>query len=358
MIEPDDYGYGPTETRAHRATHGPPAHFEAFWSAWRERVSAARPTLSGVGRAQDVSDPGIRESFSGVKSVEIGCRLVLPSEAAPVRRMVVTSHGYACSNSLDDAADALRAASDRGVAILLVRVRGFPGSQVDTGDLQHAPGGWIRHGLETDEGWVLPDAVADLVCAVRAMRRRFGAETPLTLDGESFGAGLAVLGAAQLAHLGAPVDRLSIGVPTFGDWPWRSRHRGLGSGGEVLAFASSMRDAGASVLERACLADAALHAPDVRVTTLAKLADRDEVVPAPTAAAVVNALGPPPERLWRFRTPYGHFDGGLGNARRHALFERLREAFWAAEPAALAPLMREWAPLMESGVRPPPGSDV
>jgi len=43
------------------------------------------------------------------------------------------------------------------------------------------------------------------------------------------------------------------------------------------------------------------------------------VVPAPTAAAVFNALAGDPGRKWRFTVRYGHHDGGVADMRRHAL---------------------------------------
>ncbi|HRJ50853.1 MAG TPA: hypothetical protein PKU91_09975, partial [Phycisphaerales bacterium] len=75
------------------------------------------------------------------------------------------------------------------------------------------------------------------------------------------------------------------------------------------------------------IADAVVHAAEVRAPTLCKLAERDDVVPAPSAAAVYNAIGTDPVAKWRFVTPYGHFDGGIRNARRHAIFDKVVELF-------------------------------
>ena len=55
----------------------------------------------------------------------------------------------------------------------------------------------------------------------------------------------------------------------------------------------------------------------------------DDVVPAPSAAAVFNGLASP--RAWRFVTRFGHYDGGVADARRHVLFARLHPSF--ADPA-------------------------
>ena len=73
------------------------------------------------------------------------------------------------------------------------------------------------------------------------------------------------------------------------------------------------------------LFDAAFHAPMIRSPCLCKLAVLDDTVPAPTAAAVYNALGS--GQKWRIVTQYGHFDGGLRDARIHAQFERTQVDF-------------------------------
>ena len=54
---------------------------------------------------------------------------------------------------------------------------------------------------------------------------------------------------------------------------------------------------------------------------------------APTQAAVFNALATPTGLRHRFPVRFGHYDGGLANARRHAQFEAAAEAFLdPAEP--------------------------
>ena len=45
----------------------------------------------------------------------------------------------------------------------------------------------------------------------------------------------------------------------------------------------------------------------------------------PSAAAIINAISA--AQKWRFVTRFGHFEGGLADARRHAIFERIHPAF-------------------------------
>ncbi|QKK09594.1 MAG: hypothetical protein HND58_16435 [Planctomycetota bacterium] len=101
------------------------------------------------------------------------------------------------------------------------------------------------------------------------------------------------MAAAQTPHDWLRIDRLAIGLPTFGDWSWRledPERMAFGSGAELRALLRSLGpDAAAEARETLRLCDAAVHAKKVRAATLCKLALRDEVVPAPSAAAVFNA---------------------------------------------------------------------
>jgi hypothetical protein len=67
------------------------------------------------------------------------------------------------------------------------------------------------------------------------------------------------------------------------------------------------------------------------------------VVPAPSAAAVFNALGTPRALKWRYVVRYGHFEGGIRDARAHARFERLAERFLdpAVEPTGIDAALAE-----------------
>jgi cephalosporin-C deacetylase-like acetyl esterase len=285
--------------------------------------------------------------------VRIGCALQMPQ--GPTRAGLVALHGYGDVPTLAHSAAGWEPLVDRGVAVLTVRVRGYPGSRLDAAHLAGASdraggGRWITVGLDrpvTENGcgteWSFSYAVADAVNAVRALRAELdrpaqsgGHGTPIYLHGESFGGALAVIAASILADRDE-IARLAIGVPGMGDWAWRLSEPdrcGLGSGTLIRQRLDATRDR-ADLCHVLRAFDAAIHARRVRCPVLCKLAFRDEVVPAPAAAAVFNALGADPGQKWRHTTRYGHFDGGLSDLRRHADFQRKVMAFLdpGSEPA-------------------------
>jgi cephalosporin-C deacetylase-like acetyl esterase len=370
MPEPDDFGLSPVATLAHVGEGMPAPMHQPCWNRWREAVVAAESCL-GPAEPADPSDPTATHRLESVRGVRIGCRLELPPKGTALRAGLVTMHGYEVGAMLADDARRWRGLTARGVAVLCVRVRGYPGSQLDTGDWTNEPAsplGWITHGFpavlnrpEEMLGWSLPQAAADVACAARAlctwMGKRTDSACPVFLHGESFGAGLALIAAAQVPTEYVSFDRLAIGLPTLGDWAWRlsdPARMSFGTGAQVLALLRSLGFPGngreAVHTLRTC--DAVIHAGRVRRPVLCKLALRDEVVPAPAAAAVFNALGADPGLKWRFVVPEGHADGGLAGARRHALFERCIEDF--LDPA-LAPeeAMAPWESVLVAGDRPP-----
>lgn len=374
MASPDDFGLSPAQTLAHRAHVEPSGWHRGFWLAWQEAIDTTRARLSEWRGEPDPGDSSATHEIESYRHVRLACRLVEPT-SRPVGAVLIAGHGYGVSDPLERVAHRWRSIADRGVAVVLLRVRGFPGSQRDTGDLTgktdaaRAPHGWICHGLDVGldaatrdpadaMGWVLPQAVADVVLTARAARARYGKALPLYLHGESFSAGLAVIAAARLAR-SDPVTRLVCALPTFGDWPWRlSRRYGpeSASGEQVRRFMTLHARRAEALRETLLLCDTTVHARRVTATALCKLAERDDVVPAPTAAAVCNALATEPDAQWRFVTPFGHCDGGLADARRHALFWRVMEDFY--DPTLeLAGAMRAWAPLMRAGERTPGGED-
>lgn len=344
MHEPDDFGFNPAQTLAHVGLSTPPSGFGPFWANWTERVGAAIPEFTPIDAADEerAGAPGVTHFFESTRGVRVGCR-VTPPAAGPARAVVVTSHGYqvAPGEALADTSPG----SDRDeVATIVVRVRGYPGSQFDTGDLTAHPTGYITYGLESIDTWVIGDAVADVVNACRAASEMFDGAR-LFLHGESFGGGLGVVAASVLGPF-VPCERLLLGLPTLGDWNWRlsaedgSRAR-YGSGRQVAEFIARNRADEESIIQTLRHFDAVVHAARVSCPTICKLALRDEVVPAPTAAAVFNALGTSPGLKWRFLTRYGHFDGGVADVRRHAMFERLCTDFVASEESP-GELMRRW----------------
>lgn len=367
MIEPTDFGLSAVKTLAHVSATAPAPGHSAFWGRWRKSFDEIRPVLgprSAAGR--DPTDPTATHEFEGVHSTRIGCSLWELPRGVPVRGGLVSLHGYGCEEPL--AADETRWAGlvSRGLAVLSVRVRGFPGSCAECGALSRMDGGWVTHGLSESagpdaadpmSGWVLPRAVMDAAHACIALSAHLGPGVPIFLEGESFGGGLAVLAAAQLAGR-LEIARMAIGWPSLGDWGWRLT--GLGGsrltgdagtiGGQVAALLARAGPRAEAMTGLLRLADAVVHAPRVRGAVLAKLAVRDEAVPAPTAAAVFNALGADPGRKWRFVVPYGHFDGGLRPARRLALYERARADF--LDPTRpVDESMKMWEAVLTGGER-------
>ncbi len=357
MIEPDDFGFTgitalarvPGFTRA--GSHAP------FWKRWNEAVWANEPDLvPRAPRDADLTDDSADHQFESVRHTRIGCALTLPRDrATPIRAGLVALHGYESPPRLGVSRDSWQALADRGAAVLTIRVRGYAGSSQDTpalnahvaerGGGEHARGGaaWITHGLCDSEpsgqggvgaDWVLPLAVADVVNACRALRRwmarRPGSPRTLMLHGESFGGGLAVLATSALLQRD-PIDRLVIALPSLGDWPWRldeaQRRCVSGTARHVLELIKARRDREERILEHLRLCDAAVHARRVRCPVLAKLALRDDTVPAPAAAGVFNEIASAPGEKLRVVTRYGHFDGGISDARRHVLFDRLAAEF-------------------------------
>lgn len=329
MQQPEDFGLSSVQTLARVGNTAPEATHPAFWTHWTRAVRGIDPEFSE--REPGPTPDTTLMTWRSLGGVWINGLLLRP---AMPRAGVVVLHGYTAPPPMADDAPRWIRLAQAGAAVLLVRVRGYPESSRDTGDLTSSPFGYITHGLDgpletPDEimRWVIPGAIADVVQAVRGLRAHLGGNAPIFLRGESFGGGLGVL-AAAVADDWAPVRRLAIGLPSLGDWGWRIRRRGLdGAGRHVAEFLRQQGARAGDVARTLRLADAVVHAPNVRYPVLCKLACRDDVVPAPSAAAVFNALGTSRAEKWRFPVRYGHFDGGLRDAREHARFERLAERF-------------------------------
>jgi len=365
MTEPDDFGLSPIQTLARVGdTSRSPRHV-AFWKAWTTAVTALEPRLTLRGMtSEDPSDLSATHEFESCRHVRIGCSLIEPSRGKAKAGLVVL-HGYAGVPTLAEDAAAWKTAADRGLAVLIVRLRGYPGSQVDVPQLvQHAAapagggGQWITHGLESplsDSGfgsdWVFSYAAADAVNACRALRASIGGR-PVFMRGESMGAALAIVAASFLSERDE-IERLVLGLPSMGDWPWRLSHApdqpgaAGGAGGLISRFLADHAAFKPDIAATLRIFDTAVHARRVGCPVMCKLSLRDDVVPAPSAAAVFNALGTSPGLKWRLVTRYGHFDGGIADARRHAHFDRIATEF--LDPG-IDPLSRDWD--SELGARP------
>ncbi len=382
MQLPDDFELSAVATLSHVGDRTPSWRHAAFWSAWEKSLSGVSPALTEIGEsATDVTDPTATHRFEGSRHVGIRGFLVTPPAGVPIKAGLVSVHGYSSVGPLAGERERWEHLSRTGVACLAIRVRGFPGSAKETGVLIDTPGGWIGHGLaelamSEDAAasvqlatWIAPQAVGDVVLALRALSRWMGTGVPMFLHGESLGAGLAVIAAARGRKL-TRIDRLVLELPSLGDWPWRLDLRGdpaarrgrspgqsterspVSVGYQVRELLTHHQQEAGKFHDALRLCDAVVHAGEVTIPTLCKLAERDEVVPAPSAAAVYNALGTDPGLKWRFIVPFGHFDGGLRSARRHAMFERAADLFLdpSLAPPEAAELFEE---SLQSGDRLP-----
>lgn len=375
MIEPDDYGLKDVQTFAHIGDPSPAPDHSRFWRKWYERLVDDSPVLCAR-TAIDESDPSATHEFISMGGVRIGCALVLPKNGQPVRASLVTVHGYKHADALENSPRRWQAIADTGVAVLVIRLRGYPGSQIGIGDMttpdQHGAG-WIGRGFagEHHADWILPNAIADVCNACRVMRNALlhrDTDVPIVVDsaidhpgvyltGKSLGGGLVTIAAGQLiGKLSGEsiIDRLAIALPSLGAWNWRLAHRQSGTTLDIQKILTHHNDRSSELTDRLRLCDAGVHGRKVRVPTLGMLARKDDVAPAPTAAAVFNSIDADPGRKWRFVVPYGHFEGGIANARRHALFERAMVDFF--DPAR-APMdsMSPWEPILHEGTVGPDG---
>jgi cephalosporin-C deacetylase-like acetyl esterase len=368
MIEPEDYGLSDVQTFAHIGDPAPSPDHSVFWKHWFTRLVEHTPILTRRS-TPDPSDPSATHSFVSTDGVHIGCTLVLPEDRA-VCASLVTVHGYNNPGTLTDSVRRFRRIANTGVAVLIIRLRGYPGSQIGIGDqtsIDEHGAGWIGRGFagEKNEGWIVPGAVADVCNACRVMRNALlhrDSEAAISVDesidhpgvflqGSSIGGGLATISAAQLiGKLSGEsiIDRLAISLPSLGAWRWRLEHLRTGTTAEIEQILNHFPERREELIHRLRLCDPVVHARKVRVPTLGMLARKDEVSPAPCAAAIFNAIDADPGRKWRFVVPFGHFEGSIANARRHALFERAMTDFF--DPSLL-PIdsMSQWEPYLHEG---------
>lgn len=317
ISEPENYGLSPEQTLAHTSTAEMPEGFDTFWQGFREEVGSISPRWQGS-LTESVSEVVIPST----RTVRVVARVSIPD--GEISGIIITSHGYSAEGPFSDEPEPW---TEFGLATVRLRVRGYPPSTLDIGDVR---GDWILQGIETADAWILKGAVADIIQACRCGKMAFGPDLPVFLHGESFGGGLAVIATAQMSAMSEQPQRLVLGLPTFGDWIWRSTRYCNGSGGQVNMLLDARRGKQREYLmSNLLLFDATLHARNVTCPLLSKLAYIDDTVPAPSAAAIHNAIAS--QRKWRFETKYGHYDGGISDLRRHAVFERIHPQF--ADPA-------------------------
>lgn len=368
---------GFVRTFAHIGDPVPASDHSPFWKHWFEDLIECTPVLTR--RAyEDPSDPGATHEFVSSEGVVIGTRLVLPRDGRPVGASLVTVHGDMPPDPLEVNARRWQRVADRGVAVLLMRLRGYPGSRVSCGNLTEIGergNTWITHGFDSEshEDWILPKGVADVCNACRVMRNALlHRDTDLEirvddeiehpgvyLHGSSLGGGMAVISAAQLIGKlrgESIVDRLAIAMPSLGDWATRFASPS-GTAAQLRAIVDADPDRREELMGRLKLCDAIVHGRRVRVPTLGMLARQDAVVPADCAAAVFNSIDADPGRKWRYLIDHGHTDGHAPTNRRIALFRRALCDFFDPRFAPIRSLDR-WEPLMHDGSSPPDGVEL
>lgn len=368
---------GFVRTFAHIGDPVPASDHAPFWKHWFAGLIEQSPVLTRR-IDEDRSDPSATHEFESVDGTMIGARLVLPRDGTGVKASLVTVHGDMPPDPLEVNAQRWQRVADRGVAVLLIRLRGYPGSQTTCGDLvsigEHG-NAWITRGFDSEkhEDWILPKAVADVCNACRVMRnallhRDTDLEIPVDaeiehpgvyLHGSSLGGGLAVISAAQLIGRlrgESIVDRLAIAMPSLGDWARRFEHP-TGTAAALKRVVDANPDRQEELMARLKLCDAVVHGRKVRVPTFGMLARRDAVVAPECAAAVFNAIDADPGRKWRFLIEHGHFDGDVGTNRRIALYRRALCDFFDPDAAPIRSLDR-WESVMHEGTRTPDGTEI
>ena len=322
---PGDYGFTPGDLAERRVAPLLPPDFAEYWQLFREEVAAAQPRPRGCDAVE----------FTSLRGVRIAMRVDRPADR--IAGMLLILHGAEVSDDIE--AEPPAWAQSLPMAIVRVRVRGFPPSHADD-PARHAGVPWILRDIEDPGQWIVRGAVGDVLLARRAALTMLSDElpphAPWMLEGTSLGGGLAIIAAAQAALLGDPPARLAISLPSLGDWDFRTTHVDLGFGGMIAERLRQLRGDGDRIRRSLALCDAVHHAFHVQVPLLARLAHRDEVVPAPAAYAVTAAIGSA-ERALHYVT-FGHYDGGLADLRRHAQFERRLTRFLDPDVAVDAAL--------------------
>ncbi len=317
LSEPENYGLSSEQTLAHTCATRQPDDFDVYWKTVREEV-AGLP----CGTLELDHEGSFR--FRSVRDVTIEGQ-VLPASPSDRRGVVLELHGAETEGRISTEPPPW---SELGLTTLRIRVRGFPPSEVEH-SCEIGPR-WLCGNVGAADSWIVRNAVADVMQAARIARIAMTPGEPLSIVGPSLGGGLAVMAVAQLTCMSIAVDRLVLDLPSLGDWAWRSDRYSNGLGGPLVQLIDVLRGADRDALVASlAYCDAALHAETIRCPVLCHLAELDDVVPAPTAAAICNALGS--SQIERVITRYGHFDGGLRHAREIAAFRQVVPRFLAAE---------------------------
>lgn len=268
-----------------------PPDFGRFWQETLDELDRQDPDVQvrrlGRTAAWSLAEVGFR-SLGGAR---ITSYLLRWADDVP-RPLVVHGHGYGAQ--YDVRWDWARA----GFHVAGVDVRGFGRSSATLPE--RSPYGWILTGLAAPETSVLRGAVCDVVRVAEVAAALLGdAAAGVLRQGTSLAGGLGVMAEAQRPQ----AQLLAVAVPTFGWMEGRRLLASAGSGAEVSAFLDRYPTLEEDAMVVLRYFDAMNHAGQVQAPTIVGVGRVDDVVPAPTVYAVVNAL-PAPCEVWQL--PVSH----------------------------------------------------
>jgi cephalosporin-C deacetylase len=268
-----------------------PPDFDVFWQTTLDELDQQDPEVEAVEVKRSASCSLAEVSFRSLGGARIRSYLLRWADDAP-RPLVLHAHGYG------DRYDVRWDWAQAGFHVAGVDVRGFGRSR--SALVEPSAHGWILTGLSAPETSVLRGAVCDVVRVGEVAAALLGdAVSGVLRQGTSLAGGLAVMAEAQRPS----AQLVALAVPTFGWMEGRRLLAHAGSGAEVTAFL----DRHPAVEEDAMVVlryfDTLNHAARVRVPSLVGVGRVDDVVPAPTVFAVVNALTAPCE-VWQL--PVSH----------------------------------------------------
>lgn len=271
----------------------PEAPFPEFKAFWKETYRLAREIpLDFQCSPSETTAPGFQVydvSYTSWEGRRIGGWIIVPTNEAP-KAAIVVGHGYGGRSTIEgvehSAFPAIR---------LYFCARGFGRSAAE--DLPDTSAFHVIHHVDDREKYIIRGCVADVWASVSALLA-FAPEFAdrLYYSGSSFGGGLGALALPWDSR----ISRAFLGVPTFGNHPFRLSVPCRGSG-EAVRLKSLRHPEIREVLK---YYDAAIAASYITIPTLVHCAEFDPAVPPPGQFAVYNAI---PGRKELFVAPAGHF---------------------------------------------------
>jgi cephalosporin-C deacetylase len=268
-----------------------PPDFDGFWQATLDELDQQDPEVEAVEVDRSASCSLAEVGFRSLGGARIEGYLLRWNDGAP-RPLLLHGHGYG------DRYDVRWDWAEAGFHVAGVDVRGFGRSR--SALPEPSPYGWILTGLSAPETSVLRGAVCDVVRLGEVASALLGdAVTGVVRQGTSLAGGLAVMAEAQRPS----AQLLALAVPTFGWMEGRRMLAHAGSGAEVTGFLQLHPAVEEDAMVVLRYFDTVNHAARVRAPSLVGVGRVDDVVPAPTVYAIVNALTAPCE-VWHL--PVSH----------------------------------------------------